>query len=151
MNLSFTAREDNTWFPVGALRALRNAMLCGSEPTWQRVVEAGVVRLAEFFNIADTEKRRQQSGRRYLEFLRIPSLSAGVYVLPSGGADTQSPHKEDEMYYVVRGCARMRAGSDDQPVTEGSVIFVAAGTEHRFYDITEELTVLVFFAPAESE
>ena len=32
----------------------------------------------------------------------------------------------------------------------GSVIFVAAGVEHRFYDIAEELVVLVFFAPAES-
>ena len=32
----------------------------------------------------------------------------------------------------------------------GSVIFVQAGVEHRFHDITEELLVLVFFAPAES-
>ena len=56
----------------------------------------------------------------------------------------------DEMYYVARGRARMRAGSEDQAVSEGSIIFVAAGVEHRFYDITEELVVLVFFAPAES-
>ena len=45
----------------------------------------------------------------------------------------------------------MRAGAEDQSVGEGSIIFVAAGVEHRFYDITEELVVLVFFAPAESE
>jgi quercetin dioxygenase-like cupin family protein len=45
----------------------------------------------------------------------------------------------------------MRAGSEDQVVSEGTVIFVAPGVEHRFYEITEELTVLVFFAPAESE
>jgi mannose-6-phosphate isomerase-like protein (cupin superfamily) len=109
------------------------------------------VPLAEFFNLADTEQRRQQSGKRYLEFLRVAALSAGVYVLPAGGADPQSPHQEDEMYYVVRGRARMRAGSEDQAVSEGSIIFVAAGTEHRFYEIAEELMVLVFFAPAESE
>ena len=106
---------------------------------------------ATFFNIADAEKRRQQSGKRYLEFLRVPAMSAGVYVLPAGGNDPQSPHTEDEMYYVVRGRARMRAGSEDQTVSEGSIIFVAAGVEHRFYDITDELVVLVFFAPAESE
>jgi mannose-6-phosphate isomerase-like protein (cupin superfamily) len=106
---------------------------------------------AEFFNITDTEKHREQSGKRYLEFLRVPALSAGVYVLPAGGADVQSPHKEDEMYYVVRGRARMRAGSEDQAVSAGSIIFVAAGVDHRFYDIAEELVVLVFFAPAESE
>ena len=105
---------------------------------------------ASFFNVADVEKRREQSGKRYLEFLRVPAMSAGVYVLPAGGADPQSPHKEDEMYYVVRGRACMRAGSEDQAVREGSVIFVAAGVEHRFYDITEELVVLVFFAPAEN-
>jgi mannose-6-phosphate isomerase-like protein (cupin superfamily) len=106
--------------------------------------------LANFFNIADTEKRREQSGKRYLEFLRVPAMSAGVYVLPAGGTDSQSPHKEDEVYYVVRGRARMRAGSEDQAVGEGSVIFVAAEVEHRFYDITDELVVLVFFAPAET-
>jgi mannose-6-phosphate isomerase-like protein (cupin superfamily) len=114
-------------------------------------MEALVVQLAEFFNIADTEKRREQSGKRYLEFLHIPALSAGVYVLPAAGTDAQSPHKEDEMYYVVRGRARMRAGSEHQAVSEGSIIFVAAGVEHRFYEIAEELVVLVFFAPAESE
>jgi quercetin dioxygenase-like cupin family protein len=109
------------------------------------------VQAASFFNIAEAEKRREQFGKRYLEFLRVPAMSAGVYVLPAGAADPQSPHKEGEMYYLVRGRARMRAGSEDQVVSEGSVIFVAAGVEHRFYDIAEELMVLVFFAPAESE
>lgn len=109
------------------------------------------MQLAQFFNIADAEKLREQSGKRYLEFLRVPALSAGVYVLPAGATDPQSPHKEDELYYVVRGRARMRAGSEDHAVSQGSVIFVAAKAEHRFYEITEELIVLVFFAPAESE
>jgi mannose-6-phosphate isomerase-like protein (cupin superfamily) len=109
------------------------------------------VKAASFFNIADAEKLREQSGKRYSEFLRVPAMSAGVYVLPVGGADPQSPHQEDEMYYVVRGRGRMRAGSEDQAVSEGNVIFVAAGVEHRFHDIAEELMVLVFFAPAESE
>ena len=31
----------------------------------------------------------------------------------------------------------------------GSVIFVERAVEHRFVDITEDLTVLVFFAPPE--
>lgn len=109
------------------------------------------MKAASFFNLGDVNKRREQSGKRYLEFLRVPAMSAGVYVLPAGGSDPQSPHKEDEMYYVVRGRARMRAGSEDQAVNDGSIIFVAAGVEHRFYDITEELVVLVFFAPAESK
>lgn len=105
---------------------------------------------AEFFQIDQLEKQRGQAGKSYLEFLRIPSMSAGVYTVLAGATDQQRPHKEDEMYYVVRGRARMRAGSEDQDVNQGSVIFVAAEVEHRFYNITEELVVLVFFAPAES-
>lgn len=77
-------------------------------------------------------------------------MSAGVYTLPAGGADLQMPHNEDEMYYVVRGRARMKAGSEDRAISQGSVVFVAAEVEHRFYDIAEELEVLVFFAPAET-
>jgi mannose-6-phosphate isomerase-like protein (cupin superfamily) len=78
-------------------------------------------------------------------------MSAGIYVLAAGSADRQSPHKQDEMYYVIRGRARMRAGSEDQSVKAGSLIFVPAEVEHRFYEIEEQLEVLVFFAPAEEE
>jgi mannose-6-phosphate isomerase-like protein (cupin superfamily) len=71
-------------------------------------------------------------------------------VLPAGGTDPQRPHDQDEIYYVIRGQARMRLGSEDQAVRDGSVIFVKAGVEHRFHDVTQELVVLVCFAPAES-
>lgn len=103
-----------------------------------------------FWQISPLEEQRAKADKRYLEFLRIPAMSAGLYVLPAGGADPQSPHQEDEMYYVVRGKAQMRVGAESQLVGAGSVIFVEARLEHRFYDITEELVVLVFFAPAES-
>jgi mannose-6-phosphate isomerase-like protein (cupin superfamily) len=104
----------------------------------------------EFFQIDQVEQERAQAEKSYLEFLRVPAMSAGVYTLPAGGTDLQKPHQEDEMYYVVRGRARIRAGSEDRAVSQGSVIFVAAQVEHRFYDIAEELVVLVFFAPAET-
>ena len=104
----------------------------------------------QFFEIAQLEKQRAQAGKLYLEFLRVPAMSAGVYTLPAGGVDPQKPHKEDEMYYVVRGRARMRVGTENRAISPGSVIFVAAEVEHRFYDIEEELVLLVFFAPAET-
>jgi quercetin dioxygenase-like cupin family protein len=44
----------------------------------------------------------------------------------------------------------MRVAAEEHVVTEGSVIFVAAGVQHYFHEIEEELIVLVFFAPAES-
>jgi len=103
-----------------------------------------------FYNISELEGERRDAGKRYLEFMRIPAMSAGLYVLSAGEPDPQSPHKEDEMYFVVSGRARMRIGSEDQPVLSGSVIFVEAGVEHRFHDIEENLQILVFFAPAET-
>jgi mannose-6-phosphate isomerase-like protein (cupin superfamily) len=45
----------------------------------------------------------------------------------------------------------MRAGTEDRAIGRGTLIFVAASVEHRFYQIEEELEVLVFFAPAETE
>ena len=104
-----------------------------------------------FFHLGDLTRQRAAKGKLYLEFLRVPAMSAGVYVLPKGGIDSQKPHREDEMYYVVRGHVRMQIGSERAEVRAGSVIFVEAEAEHRFYDIEEELEVLVFFAPAETE
>jgi len=103
-----------------------------------------------FATLPEIQNQRALSGKPYSEFLRVPSMSAGLYVLPAGGTDLQRPHHEDEIYYVIRGRARFKAGSGDQEVAAGSVMFVAAEVEHRFYDIKEELAVLVFFAPAES-
>jgi quercetin dioxygenase-like cupin family protein len=103
-----------------------------------------------FWQVSLLDAERAEIGKHYLEFLRIPAMSAGLYVLPAGGTDSQSPHQEDEMYYVVRGKASVKVGAESQPVSAGSIILVEARVEHRFYDITEELVVLVFFAPAET-
>jgi quercetin dioxygenase-like cupin family protein len=105
---------------------------------------------AQFSNVAEIDRERAQSGKLYREFLRVPSMSAGLYVLAAGASDSQRPHHEDEMYYVVRGKARFKVGDEDREVSAGSVLFVAAEVEHRFHDIAEELATLVFFAPAES-
>ncbi len=102
-----------------------------------------------FHHLEKLISAQRASGRAYLEFLRIPAMSAGVYFLPKGAKDGQSPHEEDEMYYVVKGRARMVIGAEHADVVTGSVIFVEARAEHRFYDIEEDLLVLVFFAPAE--
>ena len=90
-----------------------------------------------------------RSSKLYLEFLRVPSLSLGVYRLPAGDVDPQNPHTEDEVYYVVDGKALIRVGAEDRSVGAGSIVYVAANVPHRFHTIEEDLTVLVFFSPAE--
>jgi mannose-6-phosphate isomerase-like protein (cupin superfamily) len=90
------------------------------------------------------------AGHNYFELIRVPAMSAGLYVLQPGEPDRQAPHREDELYYVIGGKAMIRVGKEDQPVGPGSAIFVAAGVEHNFHSITAELRVLVVFAPAET-
>jgi mannose-6-phosphate isomerase-like protein (cupin superfamily) len=90
------------------------------------------------------------AGKLYAEFIRIDSLSVGVYVLPASGKDPQLPHREDEVYYVVKGRATAQVAGEDRPVGPGSVLLVKAAVPHHFHHITEDVTLLVFFAPAES-
>jgi mannose-6-phosphate isomerase-like protein (cupin superfamily) len=88
-----------------------------------------------FATLPEIEEQRAESGKSYREFLRVPAMSGGLYVLPAGAVDHQKPHREDEIYYVIRGRARFKAGSEDREVVAGSVVFVAALVGHRFYDI----------------
>ena len=101
----------------------------------------------EAFDLSQIMEGHAQEGQLYHEFLRSDHLSAGVYCLAAGSADPQQPHTEDEIYYVIKGRASVRVNDEDRPVQEGSTIFVAKGVEHRFHSITEDLTILVIFAP----
>jgi len=101
------------------------------------------------FQLTDLLPKVKQSHQPWLEFLRVASLSMGVYHLKAGQADPQQPHAEDEVYYVVSGRASFRAGSEQLGVGPGALIYVERSVEHRFFDVTEDLTVLVFFAPPE--
>jgi mannose-6-phosphate isomerase-like protein (cupin superfamily) len=103
------------------------------------------------FELADLRAQQAAGGKLYLEFLRVPALSTGLYVLPAGATDPQQPHTEDEVYYVVSGRARFTCEGKEIAVQAGTTIYVAAKDEHRFHDIEEELAILVFFAPAEVE
>ncbi len=101
------------------------------------------------FTLSDVIAAREQTGELYHEFLRVPTISAGVYQLAAGAIDPQEPHTEDEVYYIVQGQAQIQVAREHMPVKAGSIVFVAANVEHRFHSIIEDLTVLVFFAPAE--
>jgi mannose-6-phosphate isomerase-like protein (cupin superfamily) len=95
----------------------------------------------------EVEKARRAEG--YFEFLRVESMSAGVYVLAAGAVDRQSPHTEDEIYYVVRGRGQFTNGATEAPANPGDVLFVPARQPHRFHSIREELVLLVVFSPPE--
>jgi mannose-6-phosphate isomerase-like protein (cupin superfamily) len=108
----------------------------------------------ETFDVPSLSEARAEvqhrTGELYLEFLRRDSMSCGLYVLEPGADDPQEPHQEDEVYVVLEGQAKLMVAGQDHPVGPGSVLFVARTAAHRFHDVSERLSVLVFFAPAES-
>ena len=95
----------------------------------------------------EVSQQRAGSGKQYLQFVNEGTMSLGLYVLPAGSPDTQSPHAEDEIYHVIAGRGAIDVAGERRPVQPGSIVFVAKGVEHRFVDIEEDLSILVFFAP----
>ena len=87
------------------------------------------------FELAQLVSQRESSNKLYLEFLNVPDLSVGLYVLPAGGKDPQSPHTEDEVYYVVSGRAQILVAEENRDVRAGSIVYVAKNVAHRFYSI----------------
>jgi len=98
------------------------------------------------FDLAELRERHAQRRIPYLEFLRVPALSCGLYRLPAGARDLQSPHDEDEVYHVLEGRGRVRVEGAEREVGPGSILYVRASSEHSFFEIEEDMTLLVFFA-----
>ncbi len=137
-------------------RTLRTALtlLLGMLPMTKPSVTPGelaaqeTVRVA-FFEHADLQSERAATGRPYLPFLTVPTMRAGLYELAAGTEDGQQPHGRDELYYVVEGRGGFTAGGETTNVGPGSVLFVAANVEHRFHDVAEDLSIVVFFSEVE--
>ncbi len=103
------------------------------------------------FELEDLLTQNAEQAGPYLPFLNTPTLRTGLYELPAGGTDRQQPHDKDEVYYIISGQAQFTAEDDTLDVKPGLVLFVAADVDHRFFDIQEDLQVLVFFSEADPE
>jgi mannose-6-phosphate isomerase-like protein (cupin superfamily) len=104
----------------------------------------------EHYRVDDLDEQRRADEEPWLEFQRSASMSSGLYVLAAGAPDEQEPHTEDEVYVVVSGSATFVTPDRAVQVEPGDVLFVPAGEEHRFVDVTEELRLVVVFAPPET-
>jgi len=104
---------------------------------------------SSFFELDDLSQRNRETDTPYLRFIDEGSLSMGLYELPAGAVDRQSPHKRDEVYYVTKGNASLSVADDTLSVGPGSIVYVKAQIPHRFFDITDDLQVLVIFSNTE--
>ncbi len=101
------------------------------------------------WTLEELTTKQQQEQNMYTEFLRQPDISAGLYTLAAGATDTQSPHTEDEIYVVLAGSAKIKIAEQVFLARTGDTIFVPANVPHKFFDIVEELKLIVVFGPAE--
>lgn len=100
----------------------------------------------QVFDLEDIQEKLKGEAVEYLEFLNVPALNCGIYSLAAGSTDMQAPHDEDEVYLVLSGRARMRLGEEERSVGPGSLLYVGASLEHSFFEIEEDMTLLVMFA-----
>ncbi len=98
-------------------------------------------------NLADAEAR-----------VPGPAGEHAVMVLQRGTVDValsiplvpkpQTPHLQDEIYFIVRGRGVLLHDGERNPFGPGDLLFVAAGIEHQFEEITQDLVLWrVFYGP----
>lgn len=99
------------------------------------------------FELDDLQADRSRS---YAEFLRRPGTSIGDIPPAGRWAGPQHPHSADEVYVVLAGLAVLDVEGHRLDMQRGRVVSVDVGADHRFVDLTEDLSVLVVFAPPDS-
>lgn len=87
----------------------------------------------------------------YNRFLDESTISAGIYQLKVDAKDDQAPHAFDEIYYILDGEAKLKAGDTSAHVSQGSIVYVRAHVPHYFFDITKNLNVLVLFSKGKEQ
>lgn len=89
---------------------------------------------------------RTSSENAWNDFLKVPSLTAGLYQLPEKlGGDSVLTHQKDEINYVIKGKAKFQVGEEVIDVYPGSIFWVNAGTGHKFFDLEKDLEVYIMF------
>ncbi len=118
------------------------------EPNHESAMQEKNTKDQRLFHIDELDKIRAKKKTRYHSFLNNSTMHCGVYHLKAGSKDTQSPHLEDEVYYVQSGKAKLKINDKSYDCKPGAILFVAAKEKHFFHDIEEDLTLLVFFSKA---
>ncbi len=99
------------------------------------------------FELDDLISALDTSRHDFAESFRAERLSLTIAFWPAGSVDDQTPHTEDEVYCIASGRGQIHVAGEDSPVRPGSIVYVAAGAQHRFHSIEEDLQVPVFWAP----
>jgi mannose-6-phosphate isomerase-like protein (cupin superfamily) len=102
------------------------------------------------FDVKEYVKNIPKSGTYFHTFINKDSLAAGVLRLVPGEDDIQTPHDNDEIYYVIDGDGFLNISGKDYPIREGRAYFVGKKVKHKFHGNKRELVVLYFFGGPDS-
>ena len=62
--------------------------------------------------------------------------------------DTQTPHKQDEIYVIIKGDGFFLRDGERVACKKGDILFVPAGMEHRFENFSDDFaTWVIFYGP----
>jgi mannose-6-phosphate isomerase-like protein (cupin superfamily) len=89
-------------------------------------------------------------GEPFAEALRHGSMSVEVFA--PRGVDSQLPHDQDELYFIVAGSAEFHHAARRAGVASGDALFVAAGEPHHFEAMSADFAAwVVFWGPKGGE
>jgi mannose-6-phosphate isomerase-like protein (cupin superfamily) len=97
------------------------------------------------FSLDDAERNLPEDPNvfRFYYGLRHGSMKVGLYA--PKGQDTQGPHKQDELYIVIKGNGDFIKNGERRQVVAQDVIFVEAGVDHRFENFSDDFATWVIF------
>lgn len=89
-------------------------------------------------------------GERFVRAFAHGSMSVELYA--PIGMDPQSPHSQDELYFVISGTGDFVNGDERVRFSPGSAFFVPAGQQHRFESFSSDFaTWVVSWGPSGGE
>jgi mannose-6-phosphate isomerase-like protein (cupin superfamily) len=101
------------------------------------------------FSVVETQAKIPPAEHAVIVFRRGPldvALSLPVRPRP------QTPHAQDEIYFIIRGRGVLIHDGKRDPFESGDLLFVAAGIEHQFEDTSEDFAIWrVFYGPEGGE
>ena len=101
------------------------------------------------FNLKDNLDKIKKDNSYFHTFINKDSLAAGILFLKPGEEDTQEPHENDEVYFVISGNGYLKIKNKNYKVSKEKLFFVAKGVPHYFHSNTKDLNVLYFFGSSD--
>ncbi len=93
--------------------------------------------------VATGHQALSRLGAEFTSLLKRGGLEVEFY--RPDGVDRQSPHSRDEIYVIASGSGTFVNDAVRHQFEPGEVLFVPAGTTHRFEDFTGDFATWVFF------